>query len=267
MLGRFCHCDPEIHTLTSEITDTEAQLVDNKLLAEIVHLPESRVGNILMRPSLRKYEIPYLAKSVVKPDNQITLDDLFVSVKHGKKVVLRSKKFDKEVVPRLSNAHNYSSKALPIYHFLSDMQSQGLKGGLGLSLGPFVNEYTFIPRIEYKNTILFNATWNINSSDIKNINEVINNEKHFKNAVDDFKDKFKLPQFVLLVEGDNKLVINFNNMTSVKMLLLTVKKRNFFTLKEFLYNEDGILKSQDGKYYTNQFVIPFYNQSKKKNYL
>ena len=95
--------------------------------------------------------------------------------------------------------------------------------------------------------------------------KTINNEKQFKIVLEKFISKFQLPQYVLLIEGDNKLVINLKNLTSVKMLLLTIKNRNLFTLKEFLFNEDSVVKNKNGKYYTNQFIIPFYKQANMNN--
>lgn len=62
LLGRFCHSDSKIYQFTKEITEREHLDNEDKIIAEIVHLPESRTGNILLRPNLRKYEIPFLAK-------------------------------------------------------------------------------------------------------------------------------------------------------------------------------------------------------------
>lgn len=260
LLGRFCHGDAELNGFTQKITNLEMQMNPDMILAEIVHLPEARVGNILMRPSFREYEIPYLAKSNLEVEKQIPLEDLFVSVRNDR-VLLRSKRLNKEVVPHLTNAHNFSSNALPIYQFLCDMQNQNLRGGLYFTFGFLESTRAFLPRVEYANLILQPAKWKIKKAAIQPLLAKIEDATALKAAVIKWQKQLKLPQYALLVDGDNELLINLENMTSVQMLLNTVKNRAEFILSEFLFKNDGIVKAGDG-HYTNQIVVSFFNKNK-----
>ena len=75
---------------------------------------------------------PVAARQAQTNRFEIGLDDLMVSVR-GESIVLRSKKHNKIVVPRLTTAHNFSQNSLPVYHFLCDMQNYGKRGGFGFS--------------------------------------------------------------------------------------------------------------------------------------
>ena len=57
-LGRFAHGNPTIHSIINKITEHEIQFHDDKIIAEIVHLPENRTGNILLRPHTHKVGSP-----------------------------------------------------------------------------------------------------------------------------------------------------------------------------------------------------------------
>src|SRR5262249_61048858 len=81
--GRFCPGDPGFHRQVEEPLRAEEALQPDAVFAEIVHLPEGRLGNILARPVLRAYEIPYLGRASVPPDRQIPVTDLRVSVVSG----------------------------------------------------------------------------------------------------------------------------------------------------------------------------------------
>ena len=63
LLGRFCHADDELHQLVRAHLAAEEAVRPDHVFAEVVHLPEGRIGNILSRPVLRGYEIPYLGRS------------------------------------------------------------------------------------------------------------------------------------------------------------------------------------------------------------
>ena len=80
LLGRFCNGDSNINKYINEIVNIEEDLNSDKIVAEIVHLPEDRLGNVLMRPSMRNFEIPYLARSNKNKEQQIPIKDILVSI-------------------------------------------------------------------------------------------------------------------------------------------------------------------------------------------
>jgi hypothetical protein len=128
LLGRFCHADAELRQLVQQHVQAEEALQPEAVFAEIVHLPEGRLGNILARPVLRSYEIPYLGTAGVPADRQIPVTDLRVRVEGGR-IVLRSARLNRRVLPRLTSAHNFHA-GRGIYRFLCALQSQGTAGEL-----------------------------------------------------------------------------------------------------------------------------------------
>src|SRR5206468_5057974 len=145
LMARFCHADAtlrsrvETHLRAEEVCDPEA------VFAEIVHLPEGRLGNVLCRPVLRDYEIPYLGRSGAPPERQIPVSDLMVRVEAGR-IVLRSRRLGRRVIPRLTTAHSYDRRCLGLYRFLCSIQNQGVAAGLIWSWG-VLERAQFLPRV------------------------------------------------------------------------------------------------------------------------
>jgi len=260
LLGRFAHSNKEIHKFINDIVEKENQLNTNSILAEIVHLPESRVGNILSRPVFRTYEIPYLANSSVDIKYQININDIMISIRQNK-ILLRSKKHNKKIIPYLGNAHNFSNNALPIYQFLADMQIQNKRGGLYFFWGNLENEFDYFPRVVYKNTILSLETWFVKHNEIKEIIKQ-KNDTELKKQFDKFKIKRKLSQYVALSDKDNKLFINTEKILHIKMLLSLVKNRSYFKLQEFLFSGDTFVKDVNNKSYANEIIFSFHKNNK-----
>ncbi len=250
LLGRFAHADEGIRQLASDIAAREQEQDPGVIYAEIVHLPESRTGNILLHPAFRRYEIPYLAASSLDEEYQINVRDLYVSVRHGK-LQLRSKRLNKQVIPRLSTAHNYAFNSLPVYRFLCDLQLQDKKKGLGFSWGSLQHQNQFLPRVMYKNTILQLAKWMFQKDDVALLRNACG--EALMKAVADLRSKWKMPRYIVLSEGDNELLIDLDSISSVQLWLDAVKNKDNFVIKEFTW-PGNIVSDEHQAVFSNQFI-------------
>ncbi|OPB84963.1 lantibiotic dehydratase family protein [Elizabethkingia ursingii] len=249
LLARFCSGKSDIRKLTKNITQKESDLNSDYILAEILHLPEARIGNIIRRPILRSYEIPYLAQSMLPEGHQISVDDLYISVRENK-IVLRSKKLNKEIKPYLTNSHKYSANTLPVYHFLCDLYSQNNRPKLKFDWGDMKHLYNFFPRIVYKNIIISKACWKVNEKELKSLKEVSNNKLMSLKESNEWRSKRKIPAWIQWVKNDNTLTLNLENFEMLKMFIQIVIKEKEVLVEEFLYNENDDFK--------REFIFPMY---------
>lgn len=237
LLGRFCSQKSEVQNLTKTITRKEQELNSDYILAEIIHLPEARIGNVIRRPTLRQYEIPYLTQSVLPKENQIPVDDLYISLKYDR-IILRSKKLNREIKPYLTNAHNYYTNTLPVYHFLSDLHSQKIRTGLYFDWGGLNHMYQFLPRVEYKNIILSKAQWKIKEKDIASLELLKDNKEMLLSELQNWRIKRKIPGWIQWTKSDNTLPLNLTNYDMAKLFIQTIKSEKSITIEEFLYHEN-----------------------------
>ncbi|MDH6252211.1 uncharacterized protein YeeX (DUF496 family) [Chryseobacterium sp. H1D6B] len=243
LLARFCSERSEIKQTVRHITEKEEELNPDFILAEVIHLPETRTGNVIRRPTLRKYEIPYLAQSVLPIENQIPIEDLYISLKNNR-IILRSKKLNREIKPYLTNAHNYTADSLPVYHFLCDLHSQDVRTGLYLNWGSLKSIYNFLPRVEYKDIILSRAQWKVTEKELKRVLLLINEKEQLFLELAAWRNKRQIPQWIQWVRSDNKLIVNLENYDLVKMFIDAVKNNKSIQIEEFLYHENDDFSHQ-----------------------
>lgn len=257
LLGRFSCGNKEVEALVSEIATMEKDFYENSVIAQICHLPESRIGNVLFRASIREFEIPFLCKPSLESDNVITVDDLYISVVRNK-IVLRSKRLNKAVIPRLDNAHTFSRNALPLYHFLCDFQTQDLRSNLTFNWGSVLqNEFKFLPRVRVGNIILSLGTWQLQREELEPLiqTQKANDQTKLNLVINQFKIKYNLPSIFGLVESDTELVINLNDELNVAMFILAIKNRPFIKLREVLFDEEtAIVRDNFNKPYNNEII-------------
>ncbi len=267
LLGRFCHASADIEALVREHLAAEEALRPEAVFAELVHLSEGRIGNILCRPVLRSYELPYLGLSGAPRDRQLQLDDLMVSVRDSR-VVLRSRSLGQEVVPRLSTAHNYRLRSLSMYRFLCALQGQQ-GGGVGWNWGPLA-QLPYLPRVRLGRAVLARARWLLGSEEIAAITEAVRKERRSRQAADfeaaqatlhermqALRRQRALPRFVVLADGDNELPIDLDNELSTAALGHELAGRSAATLCELFPDPDAMAFEGPEGSYANELLIPF----------
>jgi len=247
LLGRFAYLEKGMNDLCTSLADIECTANKDIIFAEIIHIPEGRVGNIARRPSLTGFEILYLASGSVEDAKQLRIDDLLVSVREDE-IFLRSKKWNKRVIPRLSNAHNYAASTVPVYKFLAAIQHQG-KQGLEINWGTATQGKRYLPRITYRKTILQRANWFLQKSDIETILQAPSPLEKLRA----FIEKWQVPQFVCLAHGDNELFIDTRNDSYLYVLLEEIKTLSLAKLVEWLHDSNP---ADAESRFIRQFILP-----------
>ncbi len=253
MLGRFCHLDEELGAKVREYLAREEAFRPDAVFAEIVHLPPGRTGNVIARPMLRKYEIPYLGRAAVAPEFQIPVTDLLVSVRGGR-VVLRSRRLGREVLPRMTNAHNVSTTGLGLYKFLERIQHQGVQGHLKWDWGAW-SACRFLPRLVYGRLILSPARWRIAREEIAAL-AVRGGGERFR-AAQELRRVLALPRFVAVEDADNTLPVDLDNVLSVETFIHLVKDRPSAQLIELRIGPEDVLARGPEGGYVHEVLIPF----------
>ncbi|WP_156173327.1 lantibiotic dehydratase family protein [Chryseobacterium gallinarum] len=259
LMGRFSRLDQSMEGYIKNLVKTE-QVNSDAELVEISHLSDSpRIGNISIRPKLTQYEITCLSNSNLDQQFVIPLSDIMISVKHDK-IVLRSEKLKKEILPVLTTAHNFKNSSLDIYRFLCDIQHQhSLFKGFMVNLNLALNH---IPRIKYKNTVLRLASWKVTKNELNHILEKEVDEEVKKEYVAEWTKKRNIPQYVLIAEDDNEMFVDFYNIHSINVFLSLLKRNSTLALIEFLFNDKtAVVKDHLGNSYRNQIILPLFKNN------
>lgn len=261
LISRFCHGNEEIMQETLDLMKAEEQNHTDYIFAELAHLPQSRLGNIINRPNLRDYEITYLAGSELPLDHQLKLDDLFLQI-HNNELMLFSRNLGKRVIPRLTTAHAYDQESsLPIYRFLGDLQQQKRK--YIYWDWEFLKNEPFLPRVTYKDMIVSPAYWNILREEMKPFQKLKGNE--LLEAFTDFRKQRNIPDRVSLSDADNLLFLSLITVEGVELLVSESKRTrdHKLVLKENLFRTDNLLVSDATGAYVSELLIPFVKTTKQ----
>ncbi|MEO8551107.1 MAG: lantibiotic dehydratase, partial [Kofleriaceae bacterium] len=256
LLGRFCHVSAEIEAIVRAHHAREEALAPHAIFAEIVHLNEGRIGNIVCRPVLRGHELTFLGMSGAPRDHQLEVSDLLVAVR-GDRIVLRSRSLGKEIVPRLTTAHNFRLRSLGTYRFLAALATQQLDlprfswGALG--------SQPFLPRVKVGRIVLARAIWNLGESDLAPITAATKERDPARvtAAIAALRAHRKLPRWVVLAEGDNELAIDLENPLMVATFADELAGKTFARLTELFPAPDRLVVRGPEGGFASELVVMF----------
>ncbi len=254
LLGRFCPMDEELTRKVRAHLRAEEALKPEALFAEIVHLPEGRIGNVIFRPPLRAYEIPFLGHSGFPRERQIPLQDLLVSVRGGR-VVLRSRRLGREILPRLTTAHNYRAPSnLKAYRFLCLLQHQGVAAGLAWTWGP-LERFSFLPRVRWGRVVFARARWRLSRETITHLCQGEGEAR--VERIRAWAAARGVPRLFYLAEGDNELLMDLDLPLAVDTFADYVKNRPEAVLVEMYPGpEELCVEGPEGRF-VHELVVPF----------
>ncbi len=255
-LGRFCYGDEQLERWVREHIADEESMKPEAIFAEIVHVPRGRLGNFLRRPILRRYELPYLGDAAVLPADRITVDDLLVSVRDDR-IVLLSQSRGREVLPRLTSAHHYNvDREMPIYRFLASLQSQGTASRLGWDWGPMKYTVPYLPRVVAGRCVLMRRCWNLRAGELEPLRRT-KDASALRDIVQRIRKQRDLPRYIVVEERDNELPIDFENPLSVEGFAELMKKGPEGPVYELFPGPDQLcVTGEDGRFVHEMFV-PF----------
>jgi len=225
LLGRFTDGHKGINDICTEICRREQEMNQSVILAEVSHISSPRIGNILKRERMRDVEIEVMTPTRSGADN-IPVSGLYVSV-IGNRIRLSNSKGE-EIKPRLTTAHNFHLNTLPVYQFLCDLQSQGVRAGLSFSWGNAIYLFKHLPRVTYGDIIFARESWLVDTDKWR---------KDQKFNVDCFNsecDSRSMPQYLWFPQGDNTLFIDRNLTDSVIALFSAVKNSKKVMFEEVI---------------------------------
>lgn len=254
LFSRFADVDEGLGALARRHVEEEERRVPDATLAEVVHLPERRDANVAVRPALRRHEIPVLAASAAAPGDRVLPGDLTVSVVDDR-VVLRDRA-GREVLPRLSAAHEPRTSALPLYRFLGAVQGDGVATPLRWSWGQ-MDSAPYLPRVVMGRVVLARAQWRWFRPELVELRGARTPAARYA-AVQRLRDYWRVPRWATLARGAYEIPVDLDGVAATELLAREARNAGQLWLRELLPGPDElVLRGREGGY-AHEVVLPLH---------
>ncbi len=230
-LGRFTNSNKDIYELCNKISLFEKNSNPNLIFADISHIPDSKIGDILHHKRVYDYEIPYLINSHANNQFIIEISDLNLGVVDDE-FVIYSNKHKKYIHPVLVNAYNFSLNEHPAFLFLCDFQHRKSLYTPNFYVGNWANQVPFFPRVRYKDIIFCPKIWSINLD-----------QAFKKDDLDFFIDNIKInhpniSNHIKIGDSDQLLYIDINDKRCIRTFYnfcksKHIKGKKYIEVKEY----------------------------------
>jgi thiopeptide-type bacteriocin biosynthesis protein len=244
LLGRFSLASNEILECCQNLAAIERDANPEVLFFDVGYMAEGYVDNINRRQSVNGLQLNILAFDT--STEPLTLDDIYLSIRQGE-LILRSKKLNKRLVPRIASAYNHLRSDLPIFRLLWEIQNQCLQTDLTFSLRALFSGWDYYPEVRFKNICLAQRAWRVKMpADIREPEEL----KHWLN-------KTGISQFFKTGKGDQTLTFDKEKQEDLLVLMDILRKEGTIFLEEVQRPNKYLATDADGNPYNSQFVVSF----------
>jgi lantibiotic biosynthesis protein len=255
LLSRFAHADPQLCSALRSYAASERAAAGERVLLDVAHLPAGQVGNILLRPVFRDFELSYAGRSGATEAAQLPLSDLYVTVVE-EDIELYSSRLGKRVCIRMTNAHNSEGWwNPPLYRFLGALQrAEGRGLATSWSWGA-LEAAPFLPRICCEGVVLSRARWRLETRELQPL--LTGTPDAALAAVQVLRERLAWPRWLTLSQDDSPLVIDLDNPLSVEELSRAARSLGQLVLAELLPGPDELVVRGPEGGYASEIVVPF----------
>jgi thiopeptide-type bacteriocin biosynthesis protein len=199
---------PQATAALHRLASAEAQR-SGRLWTEMTYLPEQlRSANVVVRPLIRSHEIAVGTTPGAPPERTVPLGELAV-VARGGQLRLRWPARGVDVVACSSHMLN-NLHAPAVCRLLDDLRLQGGPQPCGFDWGP-AGDFPFLPRVERGRSVLSPAQWRPG-------HRLACSAEDFPRTLDTWKRQWRVPRYVYLTEGDNRLLLDLDEPGQAEQL-------------------------------------------------
>jgi thiopeptide-type bacteriocin biosynthesis protein len=244
LLGRFSLANDNVLNCCQNLAAIERAANAEVLFFDVGYMAEGYVDNINRRQSVNGLQLNILAYDT--SPNPLTMDDIYLSVRQGE-LILRSKKLNKRLVPRIASAYNHLRSDLPVYRFLWELQNYGLQTDFNFSLKNIFPGWDYYPEVRFKNLCVSPRSWKVKfPADIKEPSD-------FKNWL----LNTGVSQYFKTGKGDQTLTFNREKEEDLSVLMDILRKEPSAFLEEVQLPKQHLATDANDMPYHSQFVLSF----------
>lgn len=224
---------------------------DGPMIAELLHLPHPRLGNVCARVPLTQWHVGIRAGAL--PDSALLLCDLTLRVSGGR-LKLRSKTHGRDVLLQMSNAHAYpNAPSVPLYRFLATVANQGDYAEIP-NLRALAPNAAFVPGLICDGIVISRASWRVPSEFCARLAKLSKGEARQELRALALADRWPSP--LALAAGDQVSPFNLDQDWMVDELATELKRCKGADIKEVYLNgmRPGI-RSEEGPSF-HEIIVP-----------
>lgn len=252
LTGRFTMVGEQVENYAKEIANIEKNANPDILFFDVAYMVETSIDNVNRRKLI--YDAQLAILNFDTSSSPLTLNDLQISVV-GSEIILRSKKLNKRLVPRMASAYNYTRSDLSVFRLLCDVQHHGLNSSLSLSLDNLFPDLDYYPRLQYQNIVISPKKWKIKKDDLFDQRKKLITVESCKAQL----TKIGVSKFFKTGLSDQTLCFSLEEKTDMEAFVQYMQKQTSIYVEEVNLPDLPAVTDEAKSPYLEQFILSIYH--------